>query len=212
MTILRRGTPGSAPAAPAAKRRRTPLIVAGAAVVLAVIAGTAFAVRQARAPHPGPSAAAARSVALGRSSASPSPSGARSPAPHTTLPKHAASQPGTTVTAPAQGAPAPPPAQPNPVTITAAPPKPAPTPTHKSEPWKSCAYYSGTALTEYGDTGDRVVEVQCILKARGYNLGSHGVDGNFGADTRSAVKSFQSAHHLTVDGQVGVHTWSALRA
>jgi peptidoglycan hydrolase-like protein with peptidoglycan-binding domain len=55
------------------------------------------------------------------------------------------------------------------------------------------------------------VEVQCILKARGYNIGPSGVDGVFGTDTRAAVKRFQSNHHLQVDGQVGVKTWPALR-
>ena len=83
--------------------------------------------------------------------------------------------------------------------------------TASPKPWAKCTYYSGTALTQYGDTGNRVREVQCILKARGYDLGAGGVDGDFGADTRAAVKSFQSRNHLTVDGQVGVQTWAALR-
>ncbi|MCQ4079911.1 protein kinase [Streptomyces sp. RB6PN25] len=91
-------------------------------------------------------------------------------------------------------------------------PTPSPKPTANPEPWKSCNYYSGTQLTQYGDTGERVVEVQCILQARGYSVGSSGVDGNFGPDTRTAVERFQSDHHLTVDGQVGVNTWAALRA
>ncbi|MFI0153793.1 peptidoglycan-binding protein [Streptomyces lydicus] len=80
------------------------------------------------------------------------------------------------------------------------------------KPWSSCNYYSGDALTQYGDSGDRVVEVQCILKARGYNIGPTGVDGKFGDATRGAVKQFQRAHHLRVDGQVGEHTWRALRS
>ncbi|MEK8174253.1 peptidoglycan-binding protein [Streptomyces sp. M19] len=84
---------------------------------------------------------------------------------------------------------------------TSAPPK----------PWKSCHYYSGTALTQYGDKGNRVRQVQCILKARGYDIGPSGVDGDFGTDTRVAVKRFQKYHHLDIDGQVGVDTWPALR-
>ncbi|MFH9251002.1 DUF2797 domain-containing protein [Streptomyces lydicus] len=52
------------------------------------------------------------------------------------------------------------------------------------KPWSSCNYYSGDALTQYGDSGDRAVEVQCILKARGYNIGPTGVDGKFGDATR----------------------------
>ncbi|BDM69635.1 hypothetical protein HEK616_31220 [Streptomyces nigrescens] len=55
-------------------------------------------------------------------------------------------------------------------------------------------------------------EVQCILRARGYNIGPSGVDGVFGSDTLFEVKRFQSRHHLQVDGQVGTRTWAALRS
>ncbi|MFC0596861.1 serine/threonine-protein kinase [Streptomyces palmae] len=81
-----------------------------------------------------------------------------------------------------------------------------------AKPWKSCAYYSGTRLTQYGDRGAAVKQVQCILRARGYSIGPSGLDGEFGTDTRTAVKRFQKARHLEVDGQVGVNTWRALRA
>ncbi|MEV5480044.1 MULTISPECIES: protein kinase domain-containing protein [Streptomyces] len=95
-------------------------------------------------------------------------------------------------------------------TVTAAPRPPTKAPA--AQPWKACNAYSGTTLTQYGDHGSRVVEVQCILKARGYDIGSSGVDGNFGPDTLASVKKFQQRHGLRVDGQVGVHTWAALRA
>jgi peptidoglycan hydrolase-like protein with peptidoglycan-binding domain len=36
------------------------------------------------------------------------------------------------------------------------------------------------------------------------------VDREFGPLTQSAVKDFQSAHGLEVDGQVGQQTWHAL--
>ena len=91
------------------------------------------------------------------------------------------------------------------VTKTATPPA--------TPAWISgCTYYSGTELTEYGDTGQRVVQVQCMLTKRGYSVGSSGVDGEFGKDTKSAVKQFQSARGLEVDGQVGPNTWAALRS
>ncbi|MGN9759350.1 protein kinase domain-containing protein [Streptomyces sp. SD31] len=94
---------------------------------------------------------------------------------------------------------------------TAAPTKTATTPA--TPPWNSqCTYYSGTELTDYGDKGQRVVQVQCMLSKRGYNVGSAGVDGEFGRDTESAVKQFQSAKGLEVDGQVGPNTWAALRS
>ncbi|MBV8931860.1 MAG: peptidoglycan-binding protein [Streptomycetaceae bacterium] len=63
---------------------------------------------------------------------------------------------------------------------------------------------SGTALTQYGDKGQRVVEVQCILHACGYSVGPSGIDGDFGADTRATVQNFQGDHSLIIDGQVGV--------
>ncbi|MEU0942928.1 serine/threonine-protein kinase [Streptomyces canus] len=91
------------------------------------------------------------------------------------------------------------------VTKTAAPPA--------TPAWISgCTYYSGTEQTEYGDKGQRVVQVQCMLTKRGYSVGGSGVDGEFGKDTQSAVKQFQSAKGLEVDGQVGPHTWAALRS
>ncbi|MFK4190245.1 peptidoglycan-binding protein [Streptomyces sparsogenes] len=105
-----------------------------------------------------------------------------------------------------------PPTQPFPpqAAPTASPTNP-PEPSVSPQPWKSCRYYSGTALTQYRDKGDRVRQVQCVLKARGYDIGSGGEDGDFGVDTRDAVKSFQRDHNLNVDGQVGEDTWSALR-
>jgi peptidoglycan hydrolase-like protein with peptidoglycan-binding domain len=86
-------------------------------------------------------------------------------------------------------------------------------------PAVSCGYYSGTATTQYGDTGNRVREVQCLLVYWGYSVGSSGIDGIFGKDTRAAVEAFQGDTYsicgppgLTKDGIVGVHTWSALRS
>ncbi|GHH86290.1 serine/threonine-protein kinase [Streptomyces capitiformicae] len=79
-------------------------------------------------------------------------------------------------------------------------------------PWLTqCTYYSGTELTQYGDENKRVTQVQCMLVNRGYGIGSAGVDGQFGKDTLAAVKQFQSDKRLSVDGDVGVNTWAALR-
>ncbi|MGW4540289.1 protein kinase domain-containing protein [Streptomyces chartreusis] len=88
----------------------------------------------------------------------------------------------------------------------------APT-TPATPPWISqCTYYSGTELTDYGDKGQRVVQVQCMLTKRGYSVGSSGVDGEFGSATLAAVKQFQGAKGLEVDGEVGPNTWAALRS
>ncbi|MCZ0995275.1 peptidoglycan-binding domain-containing protein [Streptomyces noursei] len=73
----------------------------------------------------------------------------------------------------------------------------------------ACAFYSGNALTVYGQHGDRVKQAQCLLANRHY-LTWKDVTGNFGAKSRSAVKKFQTAHHLDADGKVGKGTWRAL--
>ncbi|MCZ1015907.1 peptidoglycan-binding domain-containing protein [Streptomyces noursei] len=73
----------------------------------------------------------------------------------------------------------------------------------------ACAFYSGNALTVYGQHGDRVKQAQCLLANRHY-LTWKDVTGNFGAKTRTAVKTFQTAHHLDADGKVGKGTWRAL--
>jgi peptidoglycan hydrolase-like protein with peptidoglycan-binding domain len=76
-------------------------------------------------------------------------------------------------------------------------------------PAYACAYYSGNTLTVYGDTGPRVQQARCLLSHWRY-LTVSDIDGKFGDHTLHAVRSFQSDHHLTVDGEVGVHTWAAL--
>lgn len=61
-----------------------------------------------------------------------------------------------------------------------------------------------------GSKGDLVKECQTMLYKLGYDLGSYGIDGDFGKATEAAVRSFQSDHRLTVDGIVGPATWDAL--
>lgn len=69
-----------------------------------------------------------------------------------------------------------------------------------------------------GSKGPYVVECQTDLITLGYDVGSTGTDGIFGAKTESAVKAFQKAHDgpdgraLKVDGIVGQDTWWALDA
>lgn len=62
----------------------------------------------------------------------------------------------------------------------------------------------------YGDTGDYVTKMQKALIAKGYTLPKYGADGDFGSETLAAVKKFQTAKGLTVDGVVGTNTWAAL--
>ena len=59
-----------------------------------------------------------------------------------------------------------------------------------------------------GSKGAQVKTLQRLLNALGYNCGT--VDGDFGAKTETALKAFQKAKKLTVDGVCGSQTWNAL--
>lgn len=52
--------------------------------------------------------------------------------------------------------------------------------------------------------------IQKRLIAKGFSCGKYGADGSFGKDTREAVKKFQKANGLTVDGCVGAATTEKL--
>lgn len=62
-----------------------------------------------------------------------------------------------------------------------------------------------------GNKGEDVKKLQKLLLEKGYSVGSCGVDGDFGSATQAAVKAFQKANKLTVDGVVGAKTWAALK-
>lgn len=59
----------------------------------------------------------------------------------------------------------------------------------------------------YGSKGSSVKALQEALNKKGYGLT---VDGIFGANTQSAVKSYQKKSGLTVDGIAGKNTWGSL--
>jgi len=86
-------------------------------------------------------------------------------------------------------------------TPTPAPPPPVagPTAAAKTRP-----------VLRQGATGVMVRELQQRLIARGFTCGPSGADGKLGTATRSAVKAFQKARHLKVDGIAGPQTWTAL--
>lgn len=58
--------------------------------------------------------------------------------------------------------------------------------------------------------GEDVKALQSALIAKGYSCGNTGADGEFGKNTESAVKSFQKAAGLAVDGKAGKNTVAAL--
>ena len=76
------------------------------------------------------------------------------------------------------------------------------------------SYQSGLVLArnlKFGDTGDDVAEMQRALANAGYSGGMNpALYGSFGSATRSAVKAFQKAKGLAVDGIVGEKTTAAL--
>lgn len=61
-----------------------------------------------------------------------------------------------------------------------------------------------------GDSGSCVSTLQSSLVARGYSVGTAGVDGSFGNGTYYAVVAFQSDNSLGDDGVVGPATWTKL--
>jgi hypothetical protein len=61
-----------------------------------------------------------------------------------------------------------------------------------------------------GSRGDEVRNLQRQLSAAGYNPG--GADGIFGQRTQNAVRQFQQAQGIQVDGRVGNQTTSRLQA
>lgn len=74
---------------------------------------------------------------------------------------------------------------------------------------------SNQPVLRRGSSGDAVKDLQARLLALGADLGAFGekgdgIDGKFGAATERAVRAFQAAHGLAVDGVVGPKTWAAL--
>ena len=63
------------------------------------------------------------------------------------------------------------------------------------------------STVKYGSQGEDVLALQNTLNQNGYNLSA---DGIFGDKTLTAVKQYQQAQGLTVDGIVGMNTWGAL--
>ncbi len=67
---------------------------------------------------------------------------------------------------------------------------------------------STAAISKNGSSGEEVRKIQTKLKNWGYYSGS--VDGMYGWQTESAVKSFQKKNNLTPDGVAGEKTLNAM--
>jgi peptidoglycan hydrolase-like protein with peptidoglycan-binding domain len=67
---------------------------------------------------------------------------------------------------------------------------------------------AGEPQLSEGSDGQWVSHLQTILEARGFDPGP--IDGIFGPRTEAAVKAYQEAYGLKVDGIVGPITWGSL--
>lgn len=65
-------------------------------------------------------------------------------------------------------------------------------------------------LLKKGAKGGSVRAMQQLLIAGGFDCGPKGDDGSFGAATDKALRAYQKAKGLSVDGACGRKTWSAL--
>ena len=61
-----------------------------------------------------------------------------------------------------------------------------------------------------GDESKAVRALQSLLISEGYSCGTYGADGDFGEFTDKAVRKYQLAKGLDVDGVVGQQTWNKL--
>lgn len=68
----------------------------------------------------------------------------------------------------------------------------------------------GNRLLKNGVSGSDVKALQEALLQLGYDLSRYGADGKFGSETEEAVKAFQTAEGLEIDGIYGELTHAAL--
>lgn len=68
--------------------------------------------------------------------------------------------------------------------------------------------HAATETLKEGSHGPAVTKLQKQLEKLGFDVGK--VDGDFGAKTEHAVKSFQTKHHLEADGVAGPKTHAAI--
>jgi peptidoglycan hydrolase-like protein with peptidoglycan-binding domain len=68
---------------------------------------------------------------------------------------------------------------------------------------------AGTKAIKEVKSRPKVRQIQTALKNAGYNPGP--IDGRMGKQTRDAIKAFQKANNLLVDGKVGKYTWVLLK-
>ena len=80
-------------------------------------------------------------------------------------------------------------------------------PKYKAETSKGDVCQVELPVLQKGSTGETVRTIQRILTSKGFYCDP---DGSFGGATETALKAFQRASGLTVDGSCGPETWTAL--
>lgn len=80
----------------------------------------------------------------------------------------------------------------------------------KTEPTSKSDYTLGMRYLKKGCKGEDVRALQILLIGRGFSCGNAGADGSFGSATDSAVRAFQKANNLGVDGVVDEATMGCL--
>ena len=70
----------------------------------------------------------------------------------------------------------------------------------------------GSRVLRRGSRGEDVRLMQEMLLRCGYALPKYGSDGDFGAESEAALKSFQEDNALTIDGVYSARTHAALLA
>ncbi|AAU85106.1 endolysin [Bacillus phage BCASJ1c] len=80
-----------------------------------------------------------------------------------------------------------------------------------NKPSPSITEWTGQVL-RHGERGPLVRSLQEQLIDKGFDLGRYGADGVFGDITRNAVRDFQRAAGIAVDGVPGPQTFRALKA
>lgn len=83
-------------------------------------------------------------------------------------------------------------------------------PKYDAETQKEEVCTVNVSVLKKGSKGKQVRALQALLVGYGYSCGSSGVDGSFGSATDKAVRNYQKAMGLSVDGSVGPQTWAKL--
>lgn len=72
------------------------------------------------------------------------------------------------------------------------------------------ACFDNNRVLQQGSAGPSVIKIQHALTDLGFRMPGSGIDGQFGKETKSQVKSFQKSAGLKDDGVVGQKTMEAL--